>query len=155
MGLCQRVVGPAVGVPQPKEGNSSQEMDDGRQKILVLGQQSPLLEGVVDLLQLVGYQVAVSSSWREVQHTAGGTPPSLIVVDLSDATLDAVVVSEAVGTLPKWSSVPLLYIGFAGDERVRDLQLGHQYQENGQVHVYTHTLLSVDGLLEKVHTCLA
>jgi CheY-like chemotaxis protein len=109
----------------------------------------------VDLLQLVGYHVAVSSSWREVQRATRGTPPSLIVVDLSESTADAYGELEEICALPWWSSVPLLFVSFAGDDHVRDLQQRHRGKENGQVHFYTHTLLSVDGLLDKVHTCLA
>lgn len=131
-------------------------MDTNSQTILVIGSSSPLLEGVADLLLLAGYQVGTSSSWAETEYTLGGaaTPPSLVIVDLSSAAPDAYRLSEQIRRVPSWAEVPILFISFAGDDCIRSLQHRSSKRNGGPVHFYAHSLLSMDGLLDKVRTCL-
>lgn len=129
-------------------------MDNGKRRILVIGQSSPLVEGVSDLLQLVGYQVDMSTSWIETEHSMRVTPPNLVIVDLSDSDSEAYRVCEQIQNAPRWSKVPLLFISFSGDDRIRELQ-GRNSNDDGRLHYYAHTLLGMDGLLEKVQTCLS
>jgi CheY-like chemotaxis protein len=129
-------------------------MNKGKRRILVLGQRSPLLEGVSDLLQLVGYQVETSSNWAETEYTMGVWPPNLVIVDMSDSASDTYRLSEQICNTPRWSKVPLLFVSFSGDDRIRELQQ-RSHNNNGRVHFYAHTLLGMDGLLDEVQDCLA
>ncbi|MBN1135035.1 MAG: response regulator transcription factor [Anaerolineae bacterium] len=125
--------------------------------ILVIGSSSPLLEGVADLLQLAGYWVDTSSSWAETEYAMAITPPNLVIVDLSSAARDAYQLSEQLRRMPRWAEVPILFISFSGDDSIRSLQLLRKSRKgsSGPVHYYAHTLLSMEGLLNKVKTCLS
>ena len=125
--------------------------------ILVIGSSSPLLEGVADLLQLAGYRVETSSSWAETEYAMVITPPHLVIVDLSSAAPNAYQLSEQLRCTPRWADVPILFISFSGDDSIRSLQLLRKGRNgsSGPVHYYAHTLLSMEGLLNKVKTCLS
>ncbi len=123
---------------------------------MVIGKSTPLLEGVSDLLQLAGYQVATTSSWSETEYAKEIPPPNLTIVDLSSAPSDVYRLSEQIRETPRWAEVPILFISFSGDERIWDLQRhSRKKNDHGRVDFYTHTLLSMDGLLDKVQACLS
>ena len=130
-------------------------MNKSGQRILVIGKSTPLLEGVADLLQLAGYHVDTTSSWVETEYTLHVTPPNLAIVDLSSAPTDAFQMSEQIRSRPRWSTVPILFISFSGDDRIWDLQRRSRKKNDNHVDFYAHTLLSVDGLLAKVEACLS
>jgi PleD family two-component response regulator len=125
-----------------------------KQRILMIGRHSPLMEGVHDLLQVVGYPVEMSSSWVETEYVMYNTPPDLVIVDLSSAAPDIYRVAEQIHSTPHWSEVPILFISFSGDDRIRELQRRARKNNNGKLYFYAHTLLSMDELLEKVKTCM-
>jgi DNA-binding response OmpR family regulator len=112
------------------------------------------LEGVADLLQLTGYQVDMSSSWAGTEHTVQAMMPNLVIVDLSDSASDAFRLSEQVRKIPHWSQVPFLFVSFSGDDQIRELRQKSLKGDNGHLHYYAHTLLSMDGLLDEVQACL-
>jgi PleD family two-component response regulator len=141
-------------VPSEGTGERPYLMGNGERRILVIGHSTPLVEGVYDLLQLVGYQVAMSTSWTETEHTMQITPPNLVIVDLSDSDSETYHLSEQIRNMPRWSNVPLLFISFSGDDRIRELQ-GRSQNYDGRLHYYAHTLLGMDGLLDKVQACLS
>ena len=124
------------------------------QRILMIGRNTPLMEGVHDLLQVVGYPVEMSLSWAETEYVMYDTPPNLVIVDLSSAAPDVYRVAEQIHSTPHWSGVPILFISFSGDDRIRDLQRRAHKNSDGKLYFYAHTLLSMDGLLEKVKTCM-
>jgi CheY-like chemotaxis protein len=128
---------------------------NGRHKkqILMIGNNTPLVEGVHDLLQVVGYPVRRSSSWTVTQSAAYERPPNLVIVDLSNSAPDAHQLAEEIWHTPQWSDVPILFLSFSGDDRARELQLRNN--RNGQLHFYVHTLLGVDDLVEKVEASMA
>jgi DNA-binding response OmpR family regulator len=130
-------------------------MSKSGQRILVIGKSTPLLEGVADLLQLAGYHVDTTSSWVETEYALHVTPPNLAIVDLSSAPTDAFQMSEQIRSRPRWSTVPILFISFSGDDRIWDLQRRSRKKNDNHVEFYAHTLLSVDGLLAKVQACLS
>jgi DNA-binding response OmpR family regulator len=131
-------------------------MNKNAERILVIGGNSPLLEGVSDLLQLAGYQVDQSSSWAETEYAMHVKPPQLAIVDLSSPAPDVYRLSEEIYEMSNESDVPVLFISFSGDDRIRDLQRKSRgNNHNGQLQFYAHTLLSIDGLLDKVQACLA
>jgi DNA-binding response OmpR family regulator len=131
-------------------------MSKSGQRILVIGGNSPLLEGVSDLLQLAGYQVDLSSSWTETEYAMHVKPPNLAIVDLSNPSSDAYRLSEKMHDTPHWSDVPILFISFSGDDRIRELQRKNRNNNHdGRIQFYAHTLLSIDGLLDKVQACLS
>ena len=123
--------------------------------ILVIGQSSPLLEGVADLLQLAGYRVETSSSWAETEYALYTAPPNLVIIDLSGAASDAYRLSEQLRTVSPWADVPILFISFSGDDCIRSLQRKNHKDASGPVHFYAHSLLSMNGLLEEVRVCLS
>ena len=125
--------------------------------ILVIGSRSPLLEEVADLLQLAGYRVETSSSWAETEYALVIAPPNLGIVDLSSAARDAYLLSEQLRCMPHWAEVPVLFISFSGDDTIRSLQIlrKRRKESSGPEHYYAHTLLSMEGLLNKVKTCLS
>ena len=125
-----------------------------RQRILVIGRSTPLIEGVSDLLQVVGYPVSTSTTWAETEYAMQDTRPELVIVDLSAATPDAYRLAEQIRRTPHCSQVPILFVSFSGDDRIRELQRRSQQNGDLQTHFYAHTLLSMDGLLEKVRACL-
>ncbi len=130
-------------------------MSEGRQRIQIIGQNSSLLEGVYDLLQLAGYQVDVSSSWAETEYAMHHHVPNLVIVDLSSSASEAYRLSQQIRNTPQWSQVPILFVSFSGDDRIRDLQRLSRKARDGKIFFYAHTLLSMNGLLDKVKACLA
>jgi DNA-binding response OmpR family regulator len=131
-------------------------MDKSGERILVIGGNSPLLEGVSDLLQLAGYQVDQSSSWAETEYAMYVKPPQLAIVDISSPVSDVYRLSEEIYEMTDVAGVPVLFISFSGDDRIRDLQRkSRANNHSGQHQFYAHTLLSIDGLLDKVQSCLA
>lgn len=129
-------------------------IDAKRQRILVIGRSTPLMEGVSDLLQVVGYPVDVSSTWTETEYAMYDTPPDLVIVDLSSAASDVYLLAEQIRGMPHWSEVPILFVSFSGDDRIRELQYRNQRNGEKRLHFYAHTLLSMDGLLETVRASL-
>jgi PleD family two-component response regulator len=131
-------------------------MAKGRESILVLGRSIRLVEGVADLLQVVGYPVEVSSSWAETEYAMhDDIPPDLVVVDLSSGAAEAHALAGQIRSRSHWSSVPILFVSFSGDDRIRDLQQKSRLNGEKHLYFYAHTLLSMDGLLAKIRTCLA
>lgn len=128
--------------------------DSKGKRILFIGSRTPLMEGVSDLLQVDGYPVDVSSSLAETEYALNGSLPDLVLVDLSDAASDIDRLAEQIQAVPQWADVPILYISFSGDDRIRELQ--QRYQSNGdkRSHFYAHTLLSMDRFVDQVKTCL-
>jgi len=129
-------------------------MSNGRRRILVIGQSSSILEGVADLLQLVGYQVDMSSSWVGSDHPMRAVAPNLVIVDLSSSVSDGRRISEQVRKMPHWSKVPFLFVSFSADDQIRELRRTSRSSENGHMYYYAHTLLGMDGLLQEVQACL-
>jgi len=125
------------------------------QRVLVIGKNSPLLEGVADLLQLAGYRVEMSSTWSETAYALQIAPPNLAIVDLSNSAADAFRLSEQIRNSPRGADVPILFISFSGDDRIRDLQRRNLKNNDRRLQFYAHTVLSMDGLLDKVGACLA
>ncbi len=123
-------------------------------RILVIGSRTPLMEGVSDLLQMDGYPVDLSSTLAETEYALNGTMPDLVLVDLSDAAADIDRLAERVRAVPQWSDVPILYVSFSGDDRIRDLQRRHRQNGEKRLHFYAHTLLGMERLVEQVRICL-
>lgn len=126
-----------------------------RQRILVIGRSTPLIEGVSDLLQVVGYPVDMSSTWAATEYAMSDVPPDLVIVDLSLAAPDGYRLAEQIRSAPDWTSVPILFVSFSGDDSIRELQQQNQGNGDAKLHFYAHTLLGMDGLLDKVRTCFA
>lgn len=135
-------------------GQEDMETVKERKRILVVGRSSPLMEGVSDLLQVVGYPVQVSTTWMETEYALYRTPPDLVIVDLSAATPEVYHLADQIRNTPRWADVPILFVSFSGDDRIRELQWHTQQNGDKRLHFYAHTLLSMDGLLDKVRTCL-
>ena len=126
-----------------------------RQRILVIGRSTPLIEGVSDLLQVVGYPVDMSSTWAATEYAMSDVPPDLVIVDLSLAAPDGYRLAEQIRSAPDWTTVPILFVSFSGDDSIRELQQQNQGNGDAKLHFYAHTLLGMDGLLDKVRTCFA
>lgn len=126
-----------------------------QEPILMIGSSSPLVEGVHDLLQVVGYPVHMSTNWTETQQVLEQKLPKLIIVDLSSASLDTDHFTDRMQSLPQWSHIPILFISFSGDDRIHSMKQRPPHNGNGHLHFYTHTFLNIDRLLSKVRTCIA
>lgn len=129
-------------------------MSSDRRRILVIGQSSSILEGVADLLQLVGYHVDISSGWLGSDYPVRAIAPNLVIVDLSSSASDGHRISEQIRKIPHWANVPFLFVSFSGDDQIRELQRKSRNGENGHTRYYAHTLLGMEGLLEEVQACL-
>jgi PleD family two-component response regulator len=130
-------------------------MNNHRSRVLVIGRSMPLIEGVADLLQVVGYPVDVSLSWADTESAMYDRPPGLVIIDLSMAADDAYRTAEQIHGLPHWADVPILFLSFSGDDRIRDLQRQSRGNGDRRVHFYAHSLLGIDRLLETIHACAA
>jgi PleD family two-component response regulator len=140
----------------PTKGRQTMSvMSKNGQWILMIGRSSPLVEGVHDLLQVVGYRVDMSSSWTETEYAMHILPPNLVIVDVSSANSDVFHLAEQIRDTPYWSEVPILFISFSGDDRIHELQRRSRRNGDDQLHFYSHTLLSMEELLEKVRVCLS
>jgi CheY-like chemotaxis protein len=144
-----------MGISVIEDRRQTRVMSAGQRRILVIGKSSPLLEGVADLLQLAGYEVEMSSSWAETAYALHVKPPNLAIVDLSNSAADVYRLSEKIRNTPQWTDVPILFVSFSGDDRIRDLQRWTRKNKDNRLQFYAHTVLSMDGLLDKVDACLA
>jgi len=126
-----------------------------QERILIIGRSIPLIEGVADLLQVAGYPVEMSSGWVEAEYARHHVLPNLIIVDLSIAAPDVYALAEEIRRTPNWGEVPILFVSFSGDDRIRDLQRRNRRNGDSLLHFYAHTLLSMDELLQTVRTCLS
>ena len=126
------------------------------QRIVVIGGDGPLLEGVSDLLQLAGYQVRIESS----QDLPAGLPsaaeaaPNLTILDISGSG-SAVKLSSFLDRVGQSRDAQILVVSFAGDDRIRELEKSTRSDHRGRFHFYAHSLLGAEGLLEKVDSCFA
>ncbi len=127
-------------------------VDRERQRILMVGRNTTLMEGVHDLLQVVGYPVRMSFGWAETACVMDSAPPDLVIVDLSSAGPD---VADRIRRTPHGFKVPILFLGLADDDSVRELQNRAQRNGDGQLYFYRHTLLGVDELLDKIQSCMS
>jgi DNA-binding response OmpR family regulator len=128
-------------------------MGAGGQRILVVGSSSPWLEGVVDLLQLAGYDVALSSDWATAEQGIQEDPPDLAILDLSDR-IDSLQLPQEVDALAPAGGPPILLLNSTGDDRIWHLErVGNPGR--GRVDLYAHSLFGPSALLEKVESCLA
>jgi CheY-like chemotaxis protein len=128
-------------------------MGTGGQRILVVGSSSSWLEGVVDLLQLAGYDVAVSSDWEEAEREIQDAPPDLAILDLSDC-VDSLQLPQQICAMTPAGDLPILLLNSTGDDRIWHLErVGDP--SRGRVELYAHSLLGPTALLDKVKGCLA
>jgi CheY-like chemotaxis protein len=125
------------------------------QRILVIGRRSALLEGVADLLQLAGYRVELFTRWPGAFYSSLTNRPNLAIVDLSNSHADVVRLMDQIRASSEWDQVPVLCISFSGDERIREMQLRSRQNNDARFQYYSHTVLSMDGLLDKVAACLS
>jgi DNA-binding response OmpR family regulator len=125
-----------------------------QKRILVIGRSLSLVEGVADLLQMVGYPVDSSAASPETESTTLPAPPDLMIVDLSVAASDVYRRSEQMREAPLWSEVPILYVSFSGDDHIRELQHNSDRNDAHRSRFYAPPVLGLDGLLETVRTCL-
>jgi DNA-binding response OmpR family regulator len=129
------------------------EVGAGGQRILVVGSSSPWLEGVVDLLQLAGYDVAVCSDWEKAEQDIQDAPPDLAILDLTDY-VDSLELPQQVTAMSPARSLPILLLNSTGDDRIWHLErVGDP--SRGRVDLYAHSLFGPDALLDKVRGCLA
>jgi CheY-like chemotaxis protein len=153
--MSDKAVWPLAGQGGYVGGQKIMVMGSVGQRILVIGQSTPLMEGVSDLLQVAGYPVDVSTTWTEAEYAMHDTPPDLVIVDLSIAASDVYQLAEQIRSLPHGSDVPILFVSFSGDDHIRELQWLSQRNGDRRLYFYAHTLLGMDGLLEKVRVCLS
>ena len=129
-------------------------MTNNGRHILLIGNRSPLFGGVSDLLQLAGYHVVTSATWTESASAKNGDRPSLAIVETSSLGPACRILSDRIKRATEQEQVPILVVGFDGDHRMQSLQRALGGNGNPRLQFYTHTLLGVSGLLDKVSACL-
>ncbi len=156
MALVERVAfGYTMEIPLSGNGQKPRIGYLSGQRILVVGRSSALLEGVADLLQLAGYHVELSPGWPEAFYSSLMNRPNLAIVDLSNSHPDAIRLTDQIRASSEWDGVPVLFISFSGDDRIREIQLRSRQNNDARFHYYSHTVLSMDGLLDQVAACLS
>ncbi len=134
-------------------GSSGSDGAGMRPRILVVGSASPWLEGVVDLLQLAGYEASLLSDWLQAEREIRAASAELAILDLSDH-VDSLDLPERLTALTPAGGLPLLLLNSTGDDRIWHLErMGDP--SRGRVELYAHSLLGPTALLEKVEGCLA
>lgn len=129
-------------------------MTNNGRHILLIGNRSPLFDGVSDLLQLEGYHVDDSSNWARTTSAANGDRPNLAIVDISSSGPAGAPLAEHIKRATQQGHVPILVLGFDGDPRMLALQRDLHGNGNSRIQFYAHTLLGGAGLLDKVNACL-
>ncbi|HNS51399.1 MAG TPA: hypothetical protein PKO09_09475 [Anaerolineae bacterium] len=123
-----------------------------RARIVVAGNASSWLEGVVDLLQLAGYDTVLLTDWSQAEKAILSASADLAIVDLSDY-LDSLDLPDRLGALTSAGGLPILLLNSTGDDRIWHLQrVGSP--NRGRVDFYAHSLLGPTALLDKVTGCL-
>jgi hypothetical protein len=118
-----------------------------------VGSASAWLEGVVDLLQLAGYEAHLLSDWLQAEGEIRASSVELAILDLSD-DVDSLDLPERLAALTPAGGPPLLLLNSTGDDRIWHLErMGDP--SRGRVELYAHSLLGPTALLEKVEGCLA
>lgn len=130
-------------------------MDKCGQRILVIGGNWALLEGVSDLLDLAGYQPLLSSTWAEVERLLDSATPDLVIVDLSSADPEAFRACARLRGQSPLSAVPMLLMSFTGLQHIHELRWSGGGSDEARPQFYVNTLLGPGTLLEKVGECLA
>lgn len=125
-----------------------------KERILVVGGPSPLLDGVADLLQLAGYRVDSTATWVQAEKLLNGVPPHLTIVDTSALAADPQQLSDRIAQASGWATAPILCVGFSDDARIRELQRRADRGIHNHLRFYAHTLLGMDGLLDVVRDTL-
>jgi len=136
-----------------RSGSSDSDGTGVRSRILVVGSASPWLEGVVDLLQLAGYEARMISDWLQAEREIRAASAELAILDLSDH-VDSLDLPERLAALTPAGGPPLLLLNSTGDDRIWHLERGGD-PSRGRVELYAHSLLGPTALLEKVEGCLA
>jgi len=129
-------------------------MSNDRKRILVIGSNWALLEGVSDLLELAGYEAELSSTWTEVERALQATPPGMVIIDLSSANPEALRVCARLQSLPSTPEVPILLMSFTGLQHIQEIRWSGGDNQDGRLQFYSDTLLGPRTLLEKVEECL-
>jgi len=136
-----------------RSGSADSDVAGVRPRILVVGSASPWLEGVVDLLQLAGYEARPISDWGQAEREIRAASAELAILDLSDL-VDSLDLPERLAALTPAGGPPLLLLNSTGDDRIWHLErMGDP--SRGRVELYAHSLLGPTALLEKVEGCLA
>lgn len=155
MALVGKVVcGHTMEIPLAGDGRKPRIGYLNGYRVLIIGRSSALLEGLADLLQLAGYHVELTSGWPDTSYPLFVNRPDLAIVDLSNSHPDAVRITDQIRASSAWAKVPVLFISFSGDERIREMQLQSRQNNDVRFQYYSHTVLSMDGLLDKVAACL-
>ena len=125
------------------------------QRIVVIGGDGPLLEGVSDLLQLAGYQVRIESRQEMPAglYASASAAPNLTILDISGSGYGSERLSSLLDLVARSRDAQILVVSFAGDDRIRDLEQSTRTDHRGRLHFYAHSLLGAEGLLEKVDSC--
>jgi hypothetical protein len=134
-------------------GRGGSKVTGARARILVVGSVSPWLEGVVDLLQLAGYDALLLADWPQAEREIRSASADLAIVDLSEY-VDSFDLPERLNVLAPVGGLPILLLNSTGDDRIWHLdRVSHA--SRGRVDLYAHSLLGPTALLDKIDDCLA
>jgi two-component system sensor histidine kinase/response regulator len=92
------------------------------QRILVVEDDSALLEGVRDILELAGYEVYTATNGVEGLEALRRVTPDLILSDIMMPRMDGHQFYEAVRSHSEWLSIPFIFLTAKGEKT--DVRLG-------------------------------
>lgn len=119
--------------------------------ILVVEDNAAMLEGIRDILEMVGYQVVTALDGQEALDLMEQQPPDLIVSDIMMPRMDGYQFFSAVRANPKWLGIPFIFLT-AKDQPV-DVRLGKQLGADDYLtkpFEPEDLLVTVDAKLERV-----
>lgn len=98
-------------------------------KILVIEDEGPILENLIELLSIEGYEVRGGCNGREGVAIASDWLPDLIISDASMREMDGYEFLGALRAEPKTASIPFLFLSAkAGKKDVqKGIDLGVRY----------------------------
>ncbi len=94
------------------------------EKILVVEDDTSLLEGLRDILEFAGYQIQTATNGEEALARLEAGLPQLVLSDINMPRMDGYQLFEAVRTRPHWVHVPFIYLTAKGDKS--DIRRGKQ-----------------------------
>jgi DNA-binding response OmpR family regulator len=84
--------------------------------ILLVDDDPAILEGVVDLLQLYGYNLLTASDGKLALEVMQDYTPDLVISDIMMPEMDGYEFYEAVRSRPEWVPIPFIFLTARGQQ---------------------------------------
>lgn len=91
-------------------------------RILVVEDDLPIREGIVDILEIAGYEVDSAANGKEGLERIQAAQPDLIISDIMMPEMDGYAFYKAVHQNPQWAAIPFIFLTAKGEKE--DIRLG-------------------------------